>query len=978
MTLLYAALSFAPVSVSGAIMPQFGFEDKVPSFVKLDGTGSLFLSDYKFKDGKKSMCVLWEKGAKLIFDDSKLIRESALVDGAGVMMWIYCPKNIDDSLTFTFYDTKDEVICHFDFYMGYTGWRAAWMKFEDMLTKDSYYGSVKIPARNTDFARMEVSLPGESGRIYIDRMSFLKSKIHNQMTPDRHIPIKNRNLESPWFWTRQWEWETYARPELIQPDDKQVQMLRSIEKKLDKWVMASDFNIKKTFTDTYLRQHISELMERFHIRRAEDGTMNGTQLLGKVEGDAKVEMLPVHVQNICYWSSILYKKYKDPQAIEYMILTLDHAIEQGFAYGSGMGASHHYGYDIRDLYKAIWLTRHELAERGLLEKYTELIAYWSALQEARKPFEKDRYEILDTWNTLLNGRVISAMLQTTDAEKYTYMKHLSDWISASLRYSQGTIGGVKIDGTTFHHGSHYPAYTVSALGNLGVFCLLTRDTDLILTYEARVHMKKALLTMRNYCSDKNWGFGICGRRPLTGAMKSGEVAAIGYLAVLGDLSGQGKAIDHELAGVYLDLGGTNKELLGIFENNNVRPRRPDEGFFVYNYGCFGIHRRDGWMLTLKSYNSDVWCSEIYINANRYGRYQSYGSVQVFNNLGAKESGYVQDGWDWNRVPGATSIYLPFDKLEAPYERISEKNDERFPGVSSLEGKHGCLAFTYTEGKHKNFCEGATATKSVFCFDNRIVFIGTGISNNSEYTTGTTLFQFNIKDTEVPLYINGSYKYEFPYSETYSTDKNLVVSDCFENVYIIPEGKGSKVVVEKKAQSSPSNDNKKTGKGNFISAYIDHGTSPQNDSYEYLMLVEPSGKEMKKYSKQLPYVVLQADNNAHVVKDNITGVTGYVCYKEYVSDKGLVEKVTAETIVMEGAKKDKSIVMSVCTPDLGLVNQGYFCFDHSKPIAKDVVLNGSYGLVDECEGVSVKTENGKTYITALCVHGQPVEFKLKAL
>ena len=78
--LLYALLSFVPLSISAAIKPQFDFEDKIPSFVKLDGGGRLGLSDYKFKDGKKSLSVEWEKGAKLIFDDSNIyVSETTVV-----------------------------------------------------------------------------------------------------------------------------------------------------------------------------------------------------------------------------------------------------------------------------------------------------------------------------------------------------------------------------------------------------------------------------------------------------------------------------------------------------------------------------------------------------------------------------------------------------------------------------------------------------------------------------------------------------------------------------------------------------------------------------------------------------------------------------------------------------------------------------------------------------------------------------------
>ena len=152
------------------------------------------------------------------------------------------------------------------------------------------------------------------------------------------------------------------------------------------------------------------------------------------------------------------------------------------------------------------------------------------------------------------------------------------------------------------------------------------------------------------------------------------------------------------------------------------------------------------MLSLKGYNSDVWSSEIYTADNRFGRYQSHASAQVIGIEGSLKSGYTQEGWDWNRYPGVTSIHLPFEILDSPIKgTLMERNDSRFPGVSSLEGMNGCLAFTYVEKERQNFCAGATATASVFCFDNRIVHIGTGITNNSTYPTETTLYQLKLEN-----------------------------------------------------------------------------------------------------------------------------------------------------------------------------------------------------------------------------------------
>lgn len=381
------------------------------------------------------------------------------------------------------------------------------------------------------------------------------------------------------------------------------------------------------------------------------------------------------------------------------------------------------------------------------------------------------------------------------------------------------------------------------------------------------------------------------------------------------------------------------------------------------------------MILLKGYNSDVWSTEIYAADNRYGRYISYGSAQLIGGVGAAASGYTQEGWDWNRFPGVTSIHLPFDLLESPLPgTLMERNDSRFPGVSSLEGMNGCLAFTYVEKDRVNFCAGATATKSVFCFDNRIVHIGTGITNNSTYPTETTIYQLKLDEKTDEVDINDIYAESFPFSYRHMQDGKVNLTDTKGNVYIFKNGYG--LTVEKKAQTSPSDTKKKTASNNFITAYIDHGTAPQNASYEYLMLVRPTSKEEGKYSKKLPYTVIQADNSAHVVKDDVTGTTAYISYKGYSSANTLVAQAEAETIVMERTKEDGSVVMSVCTPDLGITVKGYTTTQPSQPLARKVILNGKWSLNGSADNVNISVEGEQTIIVATCQHGQPVEFNLR--
>ena len=974
---LIVLLALFAFNAFAAINAQYDFENGFPHYLKVNGTGTAELSTDKFKDGASSVKFSWTGQSQLVFMNFSDMEASMKVNGAGLMMWVYNTAPMKEPLRFAFIDWSDQEICHFDFNADFTGWRAIWIKYIDMCTAEGHYGDAKPKDRRTNVARMTItpSASVSSGTIFIDRVTFAKTKLHNQITPDMQIPQNNWNLERDmWQWCRLWEWEQYPEIEVKPIDESQRQMLRKVEERMDTW--AATGNPGKEYTAGTLLKRVDAHFNKYKIGRRPDGSVTGAPLMCDDEfNHGAGEMRIRFIQEIVYWCALDYMYTGNTSNVPRVIDAMDHALDQGFAYGSGWGTNHHYGYQIRELYKGLWILRKPLSEAGKLQEYIETLTYWSGIQETRMPYEQTRDGILDAWHTLHNAKVISAMLQDTDEKKYALMKALGEWTSGSLRYTDGTVGGIKVDGTSFHHGGHYPGYSKGAFAVLGDFCFFTEGTDFVITEDARKVFKHTLMTMNDYTNLRDWGIGVCGRHPFNGNIPERDVTAFARLALLGDLTGSGMEADPELAATYISLGGKDKELLARFKKMGIKAASPAAGFRVYNYGAFGIHRRGDWMLTLKGYNSDVWGSEIYAADNRFGRYQSYGTAQVIGIEGAEASGYVQEGWDWNRYPGATAIHLPFDRLDSPIKgTLMERNDSRFPGVSSLEGMNGCLAFTYIEKDRPNFCAGATATKSVFCFDNRIVHIGTGISNNSSFPTETTLYQLLLTDKSEEVDINDLYTDVFPYSYRHPKHEQVVLTDTKKNFYIIKDGYG--LVVEKKAQTSPSDTKKKEGSGNFISAYIDHGVSPSAASYEYMLLVQPSGKEVSKYSKKSPYKVLQADDAAHVVKDDITGITAYISYKGYSSSETLLAEASAEVIVMERTKEDGTVVMSICTPDLGITEKGYTTKQPSQELVRDVVLNGVWELGGSEDNVSARAENGKTYVSARCIHGQPVEFELK--
>ena len=661
------------------------------------------------------------------------------------------------------------------------------------------------------------------------------------------------------------------------------------------------------------------------------------------------------------------------QSAKNYFLVWDYAINQGFAFGSGMGTNHHYGYQVRKIYTTAWLMRDAIWKAPNRDNILSALIFWSALQETRIPFQYGRDELLDSWHTLLMAKTVSALLFVDERERARALAGLSRWLSGSLQYSPGTIGGIKVDGTTFHHGGFYPAYTTGVLAMVGQFIALTSHTRYVPTMEARQVLKSAFISMRNYCNIYEWGIGISGRHPFGGSMKENDVAAFAYLALAGDLSGESNTFDHHLAADYMRLCNNDTPEAIYFRKEGITPAKAPQGFFVYNYGSAGIFRRNDWMVTLKGYTTDVWGSEIYRKDNRYGRYQSYGSVQIMGYPSRKASGFDENGWDWNRLPGTTTIHLPFDLLDSPLPGTTMAHSkENFSGSSSLEGKNGMFAMKLMERNLKNFTPDFVARKSVFCFNNRMICLGTGISNsNASFPTETTLFQSTFQKGKSDIYVDGKLK-NVPFHQELNDGKRHCIQDGYNNYYLV---NGANVQIQVARQDSHHEKNRAKTQGTFASAYINHGAAPQNAGYEYMVLIQPSPKELDAARRKAPYQILHKDSIAHVVIDKQTGITAYAAFETYLPQKDeLFLSIPAETMVMQ-KQSGSNLLLSVCDPNLNISEKAFTTKEPSRPIEKKLILKGQWKCKTLQEDVTVEVGQTETVLTVTCRHGQPIEFIL---
>ena len=959
--LIYAFLICLPVVLSAQTI---GFEDGVPPSFKNVVGSQLSTSGQYYKEGKQSLEWNYQPGAEFAIQLPPLVLNEAAKKRYGITLWIYNEEVSSDSLSFRWLDKEGQPAYEFAFRLTSVGWRACWIGFEHMRGNK----------QSNELVELRVQAPRRSGRVFVDRLTLPEKNINLRTTPDRQMPYNNSlAFRDLWHWCRVWQWEQYHY-DLPLPDQlsqNQQTSLRHVGERLDRYAQKSIVSASK----------IKEAYRKFETARiqASGSGFVGAPIVAPDEQNKKAgELSWGDVETMLVGFASDYLVNKDIEARDNYFTVFTYAINQGFAYGSGMGTNHHYGYQVRKIYDTAWLMRESIYAHASKQEILSMLVFWSALQETRKPYQQGRDELLDSWHTLLVPKLISAMLMEDEREREQAMNGLSRWLSTSLCYTPGTLGGIKVDGTTFHHGGFYPAYTTGALAMVGSFVGFTLDTPYGLTLEARKVLKNALESMRNYANPYEWGIGIGGRHPFTGSMRKDDVMAFAHLALAGDLSGSEESIDHSLAADYLRLESGNTPQRELLRSKGVSAAAAPQGFFVYNYGSAGILRRYDWMVTLKGYNTDVWGAEIYTKDNRYGRYQSYGSVQIFGKSSAQarsDNGFIEQGWDWNRLPGTTTIHLPLDLLDSPNKGTTmARSTENFSGSTSWQGKHGIFAMKLMERELRNFTPDFVARKSVFCFDNRLICLGTGICNtNRDYETETTLFQSAYRSDKEAIRINGK-KIKGFLTETIPDRKQNSVWDGYGNYYQVAKGKVHVHVAE---QHAKHNKTRKDTKAPFSTAWISHGSAPKGEEYEYLVLIQPTKKEAAEALHKSPYRILQCTDVAHVVHDLSTDIIGYASFEAYTSDDSaeVIDYIDAETLVMLRQSNNR-LAMSVCDPNLNISEKTFTTKEASRVVAKRIELNGLWEVPTPQDRVKVDVANGKTVIIVSCQHGQPVEFVLE--
>lgn len=340
-------------------------------------------------------------------------------------------------------------------------------------------------------------------------------------------------------------------------------------------------------------------------------------------------------------------------------------------------------------------------------------------------------------------------------------------------------------------------------------------------------------------------------------------------------------------------------------------------FDVYSYMDRIVANRNDYTFTLAA-NSSRMCTEYGNSENILGRYQGQGYTQIYlDDINQYNEDYNATV-DQNRLAGTTTAHQDLG--------FGTAGQSAWSGGSSLDGMNGASGFELTGNKKltklaggfgsetdTGIVSGITAAKSYFVFGDKIVYLGSGITNKETDPSITQVESIieNRKTVDgMQVSVDGKTMVNAAGEESITNPTSAYLSGKTTDTgigYVFLED--MEVNIKKETRSGTWNDVNKLAKftdysevsNDYISMAVDHGTTPKDDTYSWIVLPNSSQKDIAAYLNAPTIEVLSNTSTLQAVKDQETGQQAYNFFKAgaYTSKDG------SESLQVSG---EASIVM----------------------------------------------------------------------
>lgn len=587
-----------------------------------------------------------------------------------------------------------------------------------------------------------------------------------------------------------------------------------------------------------------------------------------------------------------------------------------------------------------------------------------------------------------------AIANPDDRQAVQDLQLLSGLLRVCTRYNVGNKDILKPDGTGFHHNAHYNGYMYSYrtwVEYLNRF----KGTSFKIDRKSYERLKNAVVTiyMTAICAegDKNriYANSMAGRHPFYSIEVPFTQELFDRLIEVGG-DAMGTDIDEDLASYYNYFFKTNKYKVPVADA---------DGFYQYNYSSAGVYRQPGWVAVMKCPTEKLWTGEIYDKTNRFGRYQGHGTLEVLYEGGLEPTGYPAKndnkgaGWDWNMMPGSTTVHYTDWAEMMPYKNDKDRFDQKakttnFAGAVSMK-KYGLFAAAFDQGDHwgsQRFVPtNLTFCKSVLAIDGMLFSIGNGISAKGDYsddmTTATNLFQTIVTKKYSKLSVNGK-QVGNGGNMTIPSAEAVTMINPASTGFFVPAGHDEIKIVYGK-QETPSSQGLKAKPAIEVAAkaYINHGVKPEKKSYSFVVVPAADEAKMKevadRQTKGELFSIVEMQDSLHIIKYVPKNV---LAYSFFTPAKGLsvgeVVSSATELLLIEEKDAEGNLSLAISNPDLRpkMIDKKNW---RETPTPAFIELKGAWQTEGNVPGVFLKTmEDGNTEVSCLLRNGMPVYVNLK--
>ena len=337
-------------------------------------------------------------------------------------------------------------------------------------------------------------------------------------------------------------------------------------------------------------------------------------------------------------------------------------------------------------------------------------------------------------------------------------------------------------------------------------------------------------------------------------------------------------------------GTMSTELAGLaakIESAGVRGTWPG-GHRHYFASDYTVHRRTGWLASVKMFSARTKSGESTNNENVLGSRQSDGRF----NLVLKGNEYfgrdVFPVLDWTRLPGIT-VEQKADTANASYgfgrNAIAGGTSDGMSGVSAME--------------LMPLNSALTAKKAWLFFDDAIVFLTSSIHSLSPNRVETIVNQWPLMNASAQLARGADWAALEGVGYWFPTDTNVRTARETRSGAWATLGASTDTT-----QQSHT----------FVTLWLDHGTTPVNESAEYVIVPNVTTDQMRQWAASRPIAILANDGTVSAARDLRSGALGLVLWSAGASFEGYSASGTATLYITEPAIR--TLKLAIADPTAG--------------------------------------------------------------